>query len=41
MGSTLHHVVREASCPVLTVRPVGGLSGAPIKAQSTLAWSRS
>jgi nucleotide-binding universal stress UspA family protein len=27
MGSTSHHVVREASCPVLTVRPVAGLAG--------------
>ncbi len=24
MGSTLHHVVREASCPVLSVKPVAG-----------------
>jgi nucleotide-binding universal stress UspA family protein len=41
MGSTLHHVVREASCPVLTVRPVGKLSGTTIPARSTLAWSHS
>jgi nucleotide-binding universal stress UspA family protein len=26
MGSTSHHVVREATCPVLTVRPVAGLA---------------
>ncbi len=27
MGSTLHHVVREASCPVLTVKPTGDHAG--------------
>ena len=41
MGSTLHHVVREASCPVLTVKPVAGRVGALSDAEGALARSSS
>lgn len=40
LGSTSHHVVREASCPVLTVRPLAGLYGDKEPAETALARSR-
>jgi nucleotide-binding universal stress UspA family protein len=40
LGSTSHHVVREATCPVLTVRPVTGLPDAPEVTALALAHDR-
>jgi nucleotide-binding universal stress UspA family protein len=39
MGSTLHHVVREASCPVLTVKPVAARADAASEEVGALAWN--
>jgi nucleotide-binding universal stress UspA family protein len=41
LGSTSHRVVREASCPVLTVRPVAEPTGEVKPAARELAKSRS
>ena len=39
LGSTSHHVVREASCPVLTVRPVAAPAGAVVLPVASVAGS--
>lgn len=40
MGSSSHHVVREASCPVLTVRPFAAPVAVVQPSGAMLAWSR-
>jgi nucleotide-binding universal stress UspA family protein len=39
VGSTLHHVVREASCPVLTVKPLADQAGGTIPVRADLVRS--
>jgi nucleotide-binding universal stress UspA family protein len=40
IGSTVHHVIREASCPVLTVKPVRATARLSHKAEHALVPAR-